>query len=123
MDSLKTKLFDLRFEIYRQDFQKETIDLTSGEAQRIAYGFLVSDLKVEQQENGVHVSGRIINSSAIGYENTVFKINIYGKENEIHIDELMPGGSSPFQITIPEVPFDDIKVALITHEYGKIKYR
>lgn len=122
LDSLKAKIFDIQFNFFKQDFEREVVDLMSSDAQGIESGFLVSDLKVIQQQGGIMVSGRIINSSSIGYRNAVFKINVYGKENRIEIDEIKPGGSSLFNIEVSDVPVEELKFAIITHEDGKIVF-
>jgi len=122
LDSLKTKIFDIQFNFFKQDFEKEVVDLLSSNAQSIESGFLVSDLKVTQREKGIKVSGRIINSSSIGYRNAVFKINVYGKENKIEIKELKPGGSTFFNVNVDDVPVDELKFAIITHEDGHIVF-
>ena len=122
LDSLRSKIFDIQFNFFKQDFEKEVVDLTSSDAQGIEFGFLVSDLKVIKRLNGIMVSGRIINSSSIGYRNAIFKINVYGKEKEIAINELKPGGSSFFNVEVPDVPIEDVKFAIITHEDGKIVF-
>ena len=122
LDSLKAKIFDIQFNFFKQDFEREVVDLMSSDAQGIESGFLVSDLKVIQQQSGIMISGRMINSSSIGYRNAVFKINVYGKENRIEIDEIKPGGSSLFNIEVSDVPVEELKFAIITHEDGKIVF-
>ena len=122
LDSLKAKIFDLQFNFFKQDFEKEVVDLLSSDAQSIESGFLVSDLKLTQRKNVIIVSGRIINSSSVGYRNAVFKINVYGKENQIQINELKPGGSQFFNVEVTDVPVDELKFAIITHEDGQIVF-
>jgi len=89
----------------------EEVDLLNSKLQHLRYGFAVSELALSRKDNGVVVSGRLINASSVTHREVTFRIKAGNSSGEFAVANLQPGTSGAFEVTLPNVPLENARNA------------
>lgn len=100
----------------------EEVDLSSPKLQNLRHGFAVSELRMARKENGIVVSGRIVNGTTLHYRGATFRLRAGGKAKEFEVDELPPGGAGSFEVELPTVPIDETRGSTLSFVTSNVQY-
>lgn len=92
----------------------EQVNLMDPKFQQLHYGFAVSDLSLARKDNGVVVTGRLINGNSLTHRDVVFRIKIGNAGKEFAVRLLPPGGTAVFEVVLPNVPLDSAGTATLS---------
>jgi hypothetical protein len=97
-------------------------DLTNPNLQRLRHGFAVSELKLTRQDTAVLVEGRIINLDNLRYRDPTFRLKVGDRSKEFPVDNLGPGASSEFDVTLPNLPIENARTGTFSLVSAAIEY-
>jgi hypothetical protein len=100
----------------------EQADLTNSKLQHLRHGFAVSELKLERQDTGVLVEGRMINTSSLRYRDATFRVKVGNSSKEITIGNLPPGSSSAFEAVLPNLALENARTASFSLVSSAVEY-
>ncbi len=124
LSDVNAQLGQVKWDQFLQEMRvtKGMVDLTVPTMQEIGNGFLAAKLQVEQHLTGVKVRGLMINATALGHQNAKFKITIAGKEKEFSVNRVMIGGSTGFDVYVPDVPLNATNSARLEYVESLVQY-
>ena len=100
----------------------EQVDLTNGKLQHLRHAFAVSELRLQREDTGVRVTGRLINGSSLGYKNATFRLKVGTSSAELAIDTLAPGGSGAFSVVLARLPLEAARIASLSFVSAAVEY-
>lgn len=108
-------------EYKRENIKGDVIDLHSQTMQKIGDGFYITALITSENATGMHLSGRLINSTSLNHKNIVFKITINDKSEEFSIPVVSSGNSTKFHVDIP-AGSENSKTAIVKYLSSSVSF-
>ncbi len=99
------------------------VDLSVQSLQTIDQAFKAGKFNVVQNLDGIKVSGIIVNSTALTYNNPEFEITVNNQKQTFYITSIPSGCQGNFSVFIPNVPIDKARWANITYQKGQVQWR
>ena len=100
----------------------EQVDLGNSKLQHLRHGFAVSELKIERQDAGVAITGRMINAGSLRYRDATFRLKVGANSKEFVISSLSPGSSGEFGVVLANVPMENARTATFSLVSSAVEY-
>jgi hypothetical protein len=100
----------------------EQVDLGNPKLQHLRHGFAVSELKIERQDAGVAIAGRMINAGSLRYRDATFRLKVGANSKEFVISSLAPGSSGEFEVVLANVPMENARTATFSLVSSAVEY-
>jgi hypothetical protein len=100
----------------------EQVDLGNSKLQHLRHGFAVSELKIDRQDTGVLVQGRLINAGSLRYRDITFRVKVGNSAQEFAISSLPPGSSGEFDVVLPNLPLENARTATFSLVSSAVEY-
>ena len=113
--------YDKFLEYKKENIKGDVIDLYSRTMQKIGDGFYITELVTGKTESGIHISGRLINSTSLNHKNICFKITINDNSKEFHIPIVSSGNSTKFHVNVP-AGSKDTKTAIVKYMSSSVSF-
>jgi len=100
----------------------QQVDLGASGWQPIAGGFYVIDLAVSPTDNGMRISGKIVNPTTVVHETAQFSVRIDEHRATFALVKAPPGVAQPFEVTLAGVSPGSGKKAFFALDSSTINF-
>ncbi len=84
---------------------------------------MVSRLEAFARETGVHVRGRMINTTSVRHRDLEFRIALGGRSEVFQVSLISPGNSTGFQLMVLDATLDGSSIAEIEYLRSTVTYQ
>jgi hypothetical protein len=119
-EQFKSAVRDVGKQLSTTVFQQ--VDLGASGWQPIAGGFYVIDLAVSPTDNGMRISGKIVNPTTVVHETAQFSVRIDEHRATFALVKAPPGVAQPFEVTLSGVSPGSAKKAFFALDSSTINF-